>query len=320
MSRADHSSFVPGQPQNRDKPIKVRGGVRLRRRADEAPSNWAGQRWMRMVESCAPGDRLAEGLEYARAGQTRAIDVHEAQIAARVQGRRPRAYALTIDLDRFTHEHWEQVASAMVDQAGYGAKLLAGELPASIEDVFAPLGVSLFPRDPSEIHLRCACDDEHPWCKHACCAAALVAERMEAEPFLIFALRGMHIEEVLERLRRRWSAAAGPGGASAAYTPHPPEGVEALSAPLEALVDSFWEPRPGLHELDTSPRPVEVRHPLLRRLGPSPFGSGRGFFPLIGLLATCYDVASDAARREDDAETEIDTRTESDASDDQPLD
>lgn len=310
MTQADRPSFVPNQPPQRDKPIKVRGGVRLRRRPDEAPSNWAGQRWMRMIEACASGDRLADGLEYARAGQTRAIDVQDGQISARVQGKRPRAYALTITLDRFTHDQWERVASAMVDQAGYGAKLLAGELPASIEDVFAPLGVSLFPKDASEVHLRCACDDDTPWCKHACCAASLIAERMESEPFLIFALRGMPIEEVLERLRRRWSASAGLGGASAAYTPHPPAGVESLSPPLETIADSFWEPRAGLEELDTSPRPVEVRHPLLRRLGPSPFGSGRGVFPLIGLLATCYDVASDAARREDEAETEIDTQAE----------
>ena len=39
-------------------------------------------------------------------------------------------------------------------------------------------------------------------------------------------------------------------------------------------------------------------HPLLRRLGPSPFESSR--FPFVGLLATCYDVISKAALMNDD--------------------
>jgi len=41
---------------------------------------------------------------------------------------------------------------------------------------------------------------------------------------------------------------------------------------------------------------------LLRRLGPSPFPEGR--FPLIGLMATCYQLIGEAAIREDeDADT-----------------
>jgi hypothetical protein len=49
--------------------------------------------------------------------------------------------------------------------------------------------------------------------------------------------------------------------------------------------------RDQLQELDLSLRPPEVSHPLLRRLGASPW-TGPGSFPLVGLLASCYEVAS----------------------------
>jgi hypothetical protein len=65
---------------------------------------------------------------------------------------------------------------------------------------------------------------------------------------------------------------------------------------LASLAHEFWSEPAGLENLDTAPRPPEVRHALLRRLGPSPFKApSEGGFPLIGLLATCYDVVREAA-------------------------
>jgi hypothetical protein len=46
----------------------------------------------------------------------------------------------------------------------------------------------------------------------------------------------------------------------------------------------------------------DVSHPLLRRMGASPFQGAK--FPMVGLLATCYDVISQEMVREssDDAQ------------------
>ena len=64
-------------------------------------------------------------------------------------------------------------------------------------------------------------------------------------------------------------------------------------------MDSFWEVGRELAELDTPIEPPPVNCVLLRRLGPSPFTEGR--FPLIGLMATCYQLIGEAAVREDEA-------------------
>ncbi len=305
--------------------------------ADEQPApqggwTWASARWMRPVEQLAPGEQLAEGLEYARAGQTRSIEVKPGLISARVQGRMPQAYKTSVRLPTFTPEQWEKVCAAMSSQAKYAAALLAGELPPNIEDLFAPAGLALFPTGAADLSVSCECDvftgKPHdfgpgdpslaaaearepaprkkpsktgiPWCKHVCCLMYLVADKLGANPMTVFMLRGMPEQDLLERLRQA-RALQGlqrtAAGAVPVYTPHV-AGVATTSVPLDQTLANFWtadEPD-ALESLDMPIAPPEVSHPLLRRVGPTPFAGAK--FPITGLLATCYDVISETMIRE----------------------
>jgi uncharacterized Zn finger protein len=278
------------------KPRRVLGGVRLTARKPGIEAPWVVQRWMRLVESAAPGDQLAEGLEYARLGQARSLDVAAGSITARVQGRLPRAYSTVIRMPLFTHTQWEPVIGVMLEQARYAASLLAGELPANIEDLFVPFGLKLFPAGPSDLAIACNCavfaEGQGPWCKHACCVMALVADRLAADPFLIFTLRGLRQDDLIESLRQRRVAgsAKAVSGSSPIYTPHLPGIADRQSPALQDCLSSFWSAGPGLDDLDLPIEPPDVVHPLLRRIGPSPFAGAK--FPLVGLLATCYDLIS----------------------------
>lgn len=299
------------------KPRKVRGGVKLGSQSGEFPDSWPAQRWLRLVESLAPGDCLVAGLEYARIGQTRLLTTEPGIIRATVQGSVISPYKASVSLPALTHEQSERIIAAMTDQAVYAAKLLAGELPANIEDVFIPLGLRLFP-EASELVPRCTCPVGRPvvpgrapgarppprptdgppvWCKHLCCAAYLVAERFTTDPFLIFTLRGLPRDELIERLRQRRLVAGSGQERIPIYAPLIPGITDSQAPPLEEVAGRFWEAGPQLGQIDLPIGPPEVTHPLLRRLGPSPFPAGK--FPLVGLLATCYEVISaDILRRE----------------------
>lgn len=287
----------PGYRPRAVKPRKVRGGVKLTDPAASFEASWAAQRWIRLIEQAQPGDAMRTGLEYANLGQTRALSIEPGAVRATVQGTIISAYRASLVVPVFTHEQSERAVAAMVDQAVFAAKLLAGELPPGVEDIFRPLGLRLFP-EAGEIKPACNCrDPKGPgnWCKHTCCVAYLVADRLSADPFVLFTLRGLPRDELLERLRQRRAAAAGGESGTLVYTPRIPGVSEYQAEPLEACTERFWEAGPELELVDTPVVPPEVSHPLLRRLGPSPFTSGR--FPLVGLLATCYEVISESVLR-----------------------
>lgn len=306
---------------------------------------WASARWMRLVEDHAHGDQLVEGLEYARLGQTRSLEIKAGLLSARVQGRLPTAYKTEIRLPTIAAEQWAKVVSAAVEQARISAALLSAELPANIEDLFAPLGLRLFPSDEHDLATSCNCavfrgkdpltGEALPggptrWCKHVCCVMYLAAERWALQPLSIFSLRGLSESDLLDQLRhQRALAGMARAGAEAApvYMQHVPINPE-LSRPLEEVLArdghaGFFtgaagsgvrsEPRlahdaggaggsGALDAIDLSIQPPEVSHPLLRRLGASPMKDAK--FPLVGLLATCYDLVGQAAIRGEEPPTD----------------
>ena len=282
-------------------PRRVRGGVKFKLKAGEVPRSWVTQRLLRVAEHGAPADVYRDGLEYARLGQTKRLIIEGTLCEGIIQGRSDKPYTTTLDLSRFDAESQERVIAAMADQVRYAAKLLAGELPSNIEDVFAPLGLKLFPAEPGDMAPKCSCPDwskDQPWCKHTVCLTALLAERLGDDPMVIFGLHGLPSQELIDGLRQKRAVGVQGSGPAPVLLQHVPGVSDVPSPPLDESLESFWEVGARLKELDTPIEPPALSCVLLRRLGPSPFPEGR--FPLIGLMATCYQLIGEQAIREDE--------------------
>lgn len=301
-ARSSGQPGVPAPKQPLLRPRKVRGGVKLplgqgigvkppEGQQTPAPlQSWAAQRWGRYVEQIAPGTSLVEGLEYALLGQTKRLNVQSAMIDASVQGREFRTYVTRLELATFSEEQWALVVAALADSAIYSAKLLSGEVPANIEDIFAPLSLRLFPTEPVEVKSSCTCGHPAPWCKHACCVAHLFAARLSTDPFLMFVLRGIQTDDLRERLRQKRVVVGAATGSVPVYSQRISGASDVGSKPLDETLQGFYDAGEALASLETPITPPPVSHPLLRRLGSSPFLSAP--FPLVGLLASCYETIS----------------------------
>jgi uncharacterized Zn finger protein len=280
-----------------DQPRKVRGGIKLGSRPVEG--GWGGASWRALVEAVADAKTLEQGRNYAELGQTKRMGVVAGRIHAEVQGRVTHPYRVSILVHEFTEGQWAGIVSAMVRQPALSARLLAGELAEGFQSVITEIGLDLVPTDPTQVKVSCTCPDPSPWCKHVCCVGLLVAELFDAEPERLLVLRGLSVEGLVDRIRHRRSMIAAGSGTVPVYQPRVSDATKV--EPLEACLDRFWRAGPELTELDLPvTRPV-VSHPILRRLGPSPLPDAR--FPLLGLLATCYQLVSDAtisAATEDD--------------------
>jgi uncharacterized Zn finger protein len=273
----------------------------------KATSSWTTQRWLRLMEQAADGHTLLEGQEYAREGQTKRFSFAPGKVEASIQGRAFRPYTTLIHIPAFSPEQWDKAVAAMSEGAIYAAKLLSGELPANIEDVFQPLSLRLVPTQPADVSFKCDCGHAQalaavqregtssanaPWCKHAVCASYLLASRLTEDPFLIFTLRGLDPQDLLERLRQRRAVVGAALGVTPIYQQRVAGASELANTPLEQSLANFWEVGASAKDLDLSIARPEVSNALLRRLGQSPW-TGQAQFPLVGLLASCYEAISD---------------------------
>jgi len=301
------SPHFPKKPAEKTKnPRRVRSGLKVSSN-ERAAESWAGQRWLRLMEAGASHKVQVEGLEYAKLGQTRSIKIEPGTVNVLVQGRMPRAYRVTIELGSFDRPNWDKIIQEMAGQARYSAKLLSGELPTTIEELFAPLGLQLFPVQAADLKVSCNCDEPREegstWCKHSVCAAMVVADQLAQDPWIIFSIRGIQREDLVDQLRHLRLLPGSGDGSAPVYSPHI-EAIEILpQKPLAECLEHFWEPASGLEQLHLTPERPAVSHPLLRRLGPSPFEGSK--FPLVGLLQTCYDVVSEQVVADEQAGDDV---------------
>ncbi|HET6213645.1 MAG TPA: SWIM zinc finger family protein [Micromonosporaceae bacterium] len=183
------------------RPREVEGGLRARSSRGDIGETWWSRRFIDVLESFAIGGRLARGRNYARRGQVLSLDVEPGVVSAVVQGSRPEPYAVTVRLAPFPERVWAKVELILAEQAIHSAHLLAGEMPADLEDVFSAAGAPLFPRVLGDLEMRCSCPDWSVPCKHLAATFYLLAEAFDTDPFQILLWRGRPREALLARLR-----------------------------------------------------------------------------------------------------------------------
>lgn len=301
------SGFTRRAPERAEYPRRVRAGLKVG--ADSWPTEGLSPfaaTFVGAINATFPEDVRAEAFrDYAQRGQTRAFKIEVGAVRAEVQGRRFKAYETSIALDPVSIETWEKVIDALVSDPLLNARLLSGEFPKEIDAVFQQHDAALAPAEGEAIAVTCDCKEPQP-CKHGACVAMLLTEAVDADPFILLDLRGIARDQVLERLRQRRAVTSSTTGLVPAFSPTPPSEIGEGEAPLESLAGSFWDAGPELRDLEIPIRKPEISYPLLRRLGPSPFEEGK--FPLVGLLATCYElISAEALRLESEPDTEADS-------------
>jgi uncharacterized Zn finger protein len=172
----------------------------------QASREWWSQRWLDLLDSYRFKKRLERARNYSRQGNVLSIEFKGAKVLARVQGSEAEPYKVSLSLDPFSDEQWGYVIETMSKRAIFAAKLLAGEMPQNIEEVFTTNGLSLFPFTLSDIHSKCSCPDKANPCKHVGAVYYQLGDRFSEDPFVLFKLRGRTKEQIISDLRQLRSA------------------------------------------------------------------------------------------------------------------
>ncbi len=295
-SPVDHSAW---NYYSANQPRKATSGIKTKSERGAIGTSWWSKRWVNVLESLGMGTRLTRGRSYARMGQVLSIEIKAGIVNARVQGSMRTPYNVVIHLQPLSDEAWTNVTSALATQALFAAKLLAGAMPDTIEDVFRSINVPLFPTTRQDLLTSCSCPDWANPCKHVAAVYYILAEQFDEDPFLLFKLRGRSKDEIINALRERRATLMPPAHVQTALTASASE-QKPLPATLrlEEQVATFWQAGDALEHFGVKREAPAVKHAALKRLGQAPFEiNGQN---LAALLEQIYDAIERAVTSKKD--------------------
>ncbi len=274
MSRwRDYDYFPPSSPR------AVKGGIKAHSKRGAFTKNWWAKRWIAVLEGFNMGARLTRGRAYARKGQVVSINIGKGTVTAEVQGSRAKPYHVSIKVKTLSQAKWKKLAEILSGRASFAAKLLAGEMPTDIDNAFSEAGLSLFPEKKSDLTTDCSCPDRANPCKHIAAVYYLLGEEFDRDPFLIFELRGIEREKLVELIAGKNDASAEIEGAD-----------EIVPEPLPTDPESFWSTREKRETPLGEVSIPQVDAALPKRLGKFPFW--RSDTDLTKILEGIYRAAS----------------------------
>ena len=291
-------------------PRPVVGGLSARTRTGPIGATWWSRRFLGSLESVMVGGRMARGRAYARRGQVVDLRIGPGHVAATVQGSRDEPYGVHLKMPVVPDEDWDRIVAALAARAGYAARMLAGDLPHEIEDVFESEGASLLPAPHARLVSECTCPDWENPCKHIAAVCYLLAEEFDRDPFALLAWRGRGRDEVLGELRllRRQGAGPAPGSdenarldtmGDASTAEGRGEGVDGDGADGEGvdgdrdLLEQFWLAGPSLAHVHVLPEEAPAPAAVLRLAARGAISVRGG--DLVEVLASDYRAFAAAA-------------------------
>jgi uncharacterized Zn finger protein len=154
-----------------------------------------GKAWCENLERYSDYEnRLPRGRTYVRNGSIIDLQIELGQVRAMVSG--SELYSVKIEIDRVSKPRWQSICKDCLGSVGSLVELLQGKLSKNVMERVCREGDGLFP-SPREIKMRCSCPDWAGMCKHTSAAMYGAGARLDAEPDLLFTLRGVDRSELI---------------------------------------------------------------------------------------------------------------------------
>lgn len=173
-----------------------------------ARTRW-GRAWLdALTTSSLDSDALARGRALARSGAVGSITVSAGRLGAAVLADDDVAHASVV-VETFSIEQWSRLTTELARSAGHLAALVEGALPVELLTASEDIGLPLLP-GIGELEPYCTCDEWGFPCPHAAAVCYQTGWLLDADPLLVFLLRGRAADDVVDDLERRARTAQEP--------------------------------------------------------------------------------------------------------------
>lgn len=205
---------------------------------------WWGEQWLGALHKIDHTNRLPRGRRYANNGSVQSLTVKRGAVTAQVKGSRRQPYKVQLRIPSLNEQQTKQLLDTVSGDPALLAGLLNRQLDPAVLESARHAGVPVFPSSWQELQMHCSCPDWAVPCKHLAATIYLLSREIDADPFLVFRLRGV---DLLAALHERGHAIT---GTEAEGTP--PSLAAALSAITAAPQDAAAPDPERLTKLDYS--------------------------------------------------------------------
>ena len=159
-----------------------------------ARSFW-GKAWCDNLERYSDfANRLPRGRAYVGNGSVIDLRIVRGKVEALVSG--SEIYKVKIGIAVAAPPRWKAICADCAGSVGSLIELLQGKLSQNVMERVCKEADGLFPT-PQEIAMSCSCPDWADMCKHVAAALYGVGARLDADPDLLFTLRGVDRAELV---------------------------------------------------------------------------------------------------------------------------
>ncbi|MDF1813459.1 MAG: helix-turn-helix domain-containing protein [Verrucomicrobiales bacterium] len=168
-----------------------------------------GKAWCEHLESFGDFEnRIPRGRTYVRNGSVCHLDIQKGTVTACVAG--SELYEVEITINPLSKKKWKTVKQGCTNQVSSLLDLLQGRIPEGVLETVTNQNEGLFPT-PKEIQFECDCPDYAYMCKHIAAVLYGIGARFDKSPELLFELRGVDVEELIDSDAEIASATGGGG-------------------------------------------------------------------------------------------------------------
>jgi len=160
---------------------------------------WWGEQWLNALTHIDFDNRLPRGRAYASHGAVLDIRVKNNRIEAKVQGTRKEPYHIFIEVPRFSQAQKNKLIGAIKSDPLLIPELLNRQLPQELQRIARDHHLKLFPSSWKDLKMRCSCPDYAVPCKHLAAVIYLLANEIDANPFLVLQLHGVNLISELKK-------------------------------------------------------------------------------------------------------------------------
>ncbi|GHT59618.1 helicase [Spirochaetia bacterium] len=249
-------------------------------------SPW-GKWFIDVLDGYKMGARLDRGRSYANTGKVLSLNIKDGKAGAKVKGHYQPFYRVEIAFPPLVEK--KKVFELIEQDPALLARIAAGELPEEFLFRLKKEGIHLIPRRWAEMRRSCNCPDDGDPCKHMAALYYMLAREVDADPHVLFRLRGIDLGELGKRLgadldhklENPFAEDFGPTGPVPPALKKGSRGKEKNSqvGPVTLEPVSQVEPSGAKPELAEIPHCTEL---ILSLLPAAPLFSGRDFAVALG--------------------------------------